>query len=140
MAGFDGRTSLRAMHEIALGKHLHFGRNWACFLLTLDEERIRRAEDTLCAMPEVENLAGRSLLNVGSGPVMRLRNKRHSRTGGNPVCSSNFLSEIDQIDDLDSRLRGNDDVSLLACHITRLFSFAARQRFSVESVAARWVK
>jgi hypothetical protein len=34
---------------------------------------------------------------------------RHSRVGGNPVRSSNFIKQ-NQMDKLDSRIRGNDDV------------------------------
>ena len=44
-----------------------FGKNWQRFLRALDEERIAKAEDSLCTMLEVENLKGKSFLDVGCG-------------------------------------------------------------------------
>jgi SAM-dependent methyltransferase len=44
-----------------------FGENWQRFLKVVDEERIEVAETSLRAMLEVESLAGRSFLDVGSG-------------------------------------------------------------------------
>lgn len=53
--------------EVAAGERFAFGANWSRFLAALDEERIRRAERSLCTMLEVESLAGRSFLDIGSG-------------------------------------------------------------------------
>jgi 2-polyprenyl-6-hydroxyphenyl methylase/3-demethylubiquinone-9 3-methyltransferase len=53
--------------EVAGGDRFEFGKNWARFLEVLDEGRIRRAEDSLKEMLEVESLAGRSFLDIGSG-------------------------------------------------------------------------
>ena len=48
-------------------KRFAFGENWRRFLGVLDEERIREAERSLGEMLEVENLTGKSFLDVGSG-------------------------------------------------------------------------
>jgi 2-polyprenyl-3-methyl-5-hydroxy-6-metoxy-1,4-benzoquinol methylase len=44
-----------------------FGDNWARFLSVLDEERIALAQKSLCDMLELDNLAGRRFLDIGSG-------------------------------------------------------------------------
>ena len=44
-----------------------FGKNWQRFLRYLNEERIAEAEKSLWTMLEVENLSGKSFLDVGSG-------------------------------------------------------------------------
>ncbi len=53
--------------EVARGERFEFGENWSRFLAALDEERIREAEESLKRMLEVESLAGRSFLDIGSG-------------------------------------------------------------------------
>jgi 2-polyprenyl-3-methyl-5-hydroxy-6-metoxy-1,4-benzoquinol methylase len=53
--------------EVAAGQRFAFGENWSRFLAALDEERIERAEASLKEMLEVESLAGRSFLDIGSG-------------------------------------------------------------------------
>jgi len=63
------------MQEIALqhsaeldgGERFEFGKNWSAFLTLLDDERIAKAEESLCAMLECSSLAGKSFLDVGSG-------------------------------------------------------------------------
>ena len=44
-----------------------FGANWSRFLSTLDEERIREAEASLCSQLGVETLKGKTFLDIGSG-------------------------------------------------------------------------
>jgi len=44
-----------------------FGENWARFLHDLDDERILRAEQSLCDMLNVKTLQGQRFLDVGSG-------------------------------------------------------------------------
>ena len=44
-----------------------FGKNWQRFLSLLDDERIAEAEKSLCMMLGVEDLRGKSWLDVGSG-------------------------------------------------------------------------
>ena len=53
--------------EIAQGERFEFGKNWSRFLALLDDERIARAEESLKAMLEVEDLEGKSFLDIGSG-------------------------------------------------------------------------
>lgn len=44
-----------------------FGRNWRAFLRVLDEDRIEQAQKSLRRMLEVDDLAGKSFLDAGSG-------------------------------------------------------------------------
>jgi 2-polyprenyl-3-methyl-5-hydroxy-6-metoxy-1,4-benzoquinol methylase len=44
-----------------------FGENWARFLHTLNEDRLRTAEDSLRGMLEVEDLKGKRFLDAGCG-------------------------------------------------------------------------
>lgn len=53
--------------EIAHAQRFQFGKNWASFLRLLDEQRILHAQGSLSAMLEMENLKGKSFLDVGSG-------------------------------------------------------------------------
>jgi 2-polyprenyl-3-methyl-5-hydroxy-6-metoxy-1,4-benzoquinol methylase len=53
--------------EIASGRRFEFGQNWSQFLGLLDETRIREAEKSLKEMLSVEDLRGRSFLDIGSG-------------------------------------------------------------------------
>src|SRR5215207_3370049 len=53
--------------EIARGERFEFGQNWSQFLAAVDDERIQQAETSLKEMLEVESLAGRSFLDIGSG-------------------------------------------------------------------------
>lgn len=53
--------------EIKKGQRFAFGANWARFLSLLNENRIRSAEESLCAMLSVINLEGKTVLDVGSG-------------------------------------------------------------------------
>ncbi|HEX2831120.1 MAG TPA: class I SAM-dependent methyltransferase [Burkholderiales bacterium] len=53
--------------EVERGERFTFGANWARFLELLDEERIASAEASLREMLEVQDLAGRRFIDVGSG-------------------------------------------------------------------------
>jgi SAM-dependent methyltransferase len=53
--------------EIASGKRFTFGKNWAAFLVGLDESRIAAAERSLRRMLEVDDLHGKTFLDIGSG-------------------------------------------------------------------------
>jgi 2-polyprenyl-6-hydroxyphenyl methylase/3-demethylubiquinone-9 3-methyltransferase len=53
--------------EIAQGDRFEFGQNWSQFLPIIDQERIQEAEMSLKGMLEVESLAGKSFLDIGSG-------------------------------------------------------------------------
>src|SRR5215204_6301442 len=53
--------------EVAQGERFKFGENWSRCLEVLDDERIFEAEKSLKQMLEVEDLAGKSFLDAGSG-------------------------------------------------------------------------
>jgi len=53
--------------EVASRERFEFGANWSLFLATLNEGRIREAEKSLRQMLEVETLADRRFLDIGSG-------------------------------------------------------------------------
>jgi 2-polyprenyl-3-methyl-5-hydroxy-6-metoxy-1,4-benzoquinol methylase len=53
--------------EVEKGERFEFGQNWSRFLDLLDEERILKAEESLREMLEVENLEGKTFLDIGSG-------------------------------------------------------------------------
>jgi 2-polyprenyl-6-hydroxyphenyl methylase/3-demethylubiquinone-9 3-methyltransferase len=53
--------------EVASGQRFEFGENWSRFLALLDERRIALAEASLRRMLGVENLDGKSFLDIGSG-------------------------------------------------------------------------
>lgn len=54
-------------YEITRGERFAFGKNWAQFLKVLNEERITEAINSLKTMLEVEDLNGKSFLDIGSG-------------------------------------------------------------------------
>ena len=53
--------------EVKQAKRFEFGENWLRFLSVLDEERISEAEKSLKQMLEVDDLRGKSFLDIGSG-------------------------------------------------------------------------
>lgn len=53
--------------EVSTGERFEFGKNWSAFLEVLDDERIAKAVESLREMLEVETLAGKSFLDIGSG-------------------------------------------------------------------------
>src|ERR1700733_9773660 len=53
--------------EIESGERFAFGENWAAFLAKLDEARIAAAENSLRQMLDVEDLHGKTFLDIGSG-------------------------------------------------------------------------
>ena len=53
--------------EVAAGQRFEFGKNWVLFLETLNDEKIDDAVFSLRDMLETDSLAGRSLLDIGSG-------------------------------------------------------------------------
>src|ERR1700734_1738939 len=59
--------SATTQQEIAAGERFAFGENWQRFLSILDDSRIRKAEDSLRQMLQVEDLTGKSFLDIGSG-------------------------------------------------------------------------
>ena len=73
-----------ACDEIAQGSRFAFGENWGRFLRLLNDERIEKAEQSLTAMMECDDLSGRTFLDVGSGSGLfslaarRLKARVHS--------------------------------------------------------------
>ena len=57
----------KLQEEIAAHERFAFGENWRRFLSVLDEDRIRRAEDSLRGMLEVPDLRGKTFLDIGCG-------------------------------------------------------------------------
>jgi len=53
--------------EVASGNRFEFGKNWAWFLETLNDEKIEEAVKSLRDMLETDSLAGQSFLDIGSG-------------------------------------------------------------------------
>jgi 2-polyprenyl-6-hydroxyphenyl methylase/3-demethylubiquinone-9 3-methyltransferase len=53
--------------EVSAGGRFEFGKNWAWFLQTLNDEKIAEAEQSLKGRLHVENLSGKSFLDIGSG-------------------------------------------------------------------------
>jgi 2-polyprenyl-6-hydroxyphenyl methylase/3-demethylubiquinone-9 3-methyltransferase len=53
--------------QVAAGERFEFGKNWSRFLALLDDKRIASAEESLRAMLEVDSLAGKSFIDIGSG-------------------------------------------------------------------------
>lgn len=60
-------TESNQRQEIESGERFAFGENWARFLKVLDEDRIRQAVDSLKDMLEVDDLKGKTFLDIGSG-------------------------------------------------------------------------
>jgi 2-polyprenyl-6-hydroxyphenyl methylase/3-demethylubiquinone-9 3-methyltransferase len=54
-------------NEVSRGERFEFGKNWSRFLALLNDERIAEAENSLKAMLGVEDLRGKSFLDIGSG-------------------------------------------------------------------------
>jgi SAM-dependent methyltransferase len=53
--------------EVQQGERFGFGDNWVRFLSVLNDERIEEAKASLKSMLNVESLAGKTFLDVGSG-------------------------------------------------------------------------
>ncbi|MBD1903540.1 class I SAM-dependent methyltransferase [Trichocoleus sp. DQ-A3] len=53
--------------EVEEGDRFEFGKNWRRFLSVLNDERIAEAEKSLKQMLAVENLQGKTFLDIGSG-------------------------------------------------------------------------
>ncbi len=53
--------------EVLNGERFEFGKNWSRFLSQLSDKQIAVAEDSLRNMLEVEDLAGKQFLDIGSG-------------------------------------------------------------------------
>jgi 2-polyprenyl-6-hydroxyphenyl methylase/3-demethylubiquinone-9 3-methyltransferase len=63
----EAHTEGAHAREVAEGRRFEFGKNWSRFLALLNDKRIAEAETSLKQMLEVEDLGGRSFLDIGSG-------------------------------------------------------------------------
>jgi 2-polyprenyl-3-methyl-5-hydroxy-6-metoxy-1,4-benzoquinol methylase len=55
------------LEEVRKGERFEFGKNWSNFLSLLNDERILQAEESLRSMLEVNDLHGKTFLDIGSG-------------------------------------------------------------------------
>ncbi len=53
--------------EISNGERFQFGDNWSRFLALVDEPRVQEAEESLKSMLEIDDLAGKRFIDIGSG-------------------------------------------------------------------------
>ena len=53
--------------EVAAGQRFEFGKNWAWFLETLNDQKIDEAVHSLRDMLESDSLADQTFLDIGSG-------------------------------------------------------------------------
>lgn len=53
--------------EVKKGQRFEFGKNWQGFLSTLTDERIKIAEASLKELMSIDNLNGKTVLDIGSG-------------------------------------------------------------------------
>ena len=60
-------TTTEFEKEVAAGERFEFGKNWTRFLLRLNDKRIEEAEISLKNMLSVDDLQGRSFIDVGCG-------------------------------------------------------------------------
>jgi 2-polyprenyl-3-methyl-5-hydroxy-6-metoxy-1,4-benzoquinol methylase len=67
MAQKETEISRAFQKEVESGKRFEFGKNWLAFLETLDDERIRVAEESIKELLMVEDLHGKTFIDVGNG-------------------------------------------------------------------------
>src|SRR3569832_2671056 len=53
--------------EVKQGDRFEFGENWKRFLSVLNDQRIAEADNSLKQMLDVEDLQGKTFLDIGSG-------------------------------------------------------------------------
>lgn len=65
----DSTASTTESHadQVLRGGRFQFGKNWADFLLSLNDDRIEEAKSSLRSMLAVNSLDGKTFLDVGSG-------------------------------------------------------------------------
>jgi 2-polyprenyl-3-methyl-5-hydroxy-6-metoxy-1,4-benzoquinol methylase len=63
----DAKVITAHAAEVAQGERFKFGENWSRFLNLLDDRRISEAEQSLRTMLEIDDLSGRTFLDIGSG-------------------------------------------------------------------------
>jgi 2-polyprenyl-3-methyl-5-hydroxy-6-metoxy-1,4-benzoquinol methylase len=63
----ERRVEAPHSQQVREGNRFEFGANWSRFLRLLNDERIKEAEKSLCAMLERKDLRGLTFLDAGSG-------------------------------------------------------------------------
>jgi 2-polyprenyl-3-methyl-5-hydroxy-6-metoxy-1,4-benzoquinol methylase len=63
----EDSSSVPYEQEVREGDRFSFGENWRTFLSSINDQRIKEAETSLKRMLEIDDLAGKSFLDVGSG-------------------------------------------------------------------------
>ncbi|MDY6845469.1 MAG: 50S ribosomal protein L11 methyltransferase [Thermodesulfobacteriota bacterium] len=58
---------MKPEQEILKEKRFEFGKNWARFLKLLNDDRIAEAEKSIQQMLQIEDLKGKTFLDIGSG-------------------------------------------------------------------------
>jgi 2-polyprenyl-6-hydroxyphenyl methylase/3-demethylubiquinone-9 3-methyltransferase len=53
--------------EVKMGQRFEFGKNWQSFLSTLTDQRIGIAQNSIMDMLRINNLTGKTFLDIGSG-------------------------------------------------------------------------
>ncbi len=53
--------------EVIKGERFEFGNNWTLFVESINEGKLKQAEESLCKMLKTESLKGKRFLDVGSG-------------------------------------------------------------------------
>lgn len=66
-AKLTSNTAIQHAEEVERGERFEFGKNWNSFLAILDDDRIERAERSLAEMLDVQDLNGKTFLDIGSG-------------------------------------------------------------------------
>lgn len=66
-SSLDSNITTQHSSEVRAGDRFTFGENWRNFLRTVDDARIREAVASLRKMLDVETLAGRRFIDIGSG-------------------------------------------------------------------------
>jgi SAM-dependent methyltransferase len=92
--------------EVRGGARFEFGRNWRSFLSVLDDERVEQAERALREMLGTTSLAGRRVVDVGSGSGLSSLAAR--RLGGEVVSFDYDPASVGCTQELKRRYRTND--------------------------------
>ena len=94
--------------EVRTGERFPFGENWAAFLKHIDEARIQMAERSLLEMLEIDDLAGKRFLDVGSGSGLFSLAAR--RLGAKVVSFDYDRESVGCTAELKRLWRANDDL------------------------------
>ena len=123
-----------AQGEIAAGRRFGFGRNWSDFLDGLTPERIQRAEAALADMLGSTSLAGKSLLDIGSGSGLSSLAAR--RLGASVTAFDYDPDSVDAANRLKARERPSDDGWTIA--VGSVLDEAAMARLPAFDIVYSW--